>query len=756
MTIEEAKEITVSIGGKLYVPPPRRVNEILSILDQPGKFDPELTKKARLKVDAKPPETERASILAEFYYNRGLAAYISGRYYQGLEDFHTSAKYAENASGMSKFLHAKIKWMIADLESWYGNYKQAIIYLKESLRIQELPQAYLTLARLYFSSGDLESGREAAEAGIELCTKIIRSKSKDSSWTTSYRREGIRALVSEVQGHYKKAEPNHRAMIKMGYDHRNQYTGLYLDGTYLLVQNLVKQDRLLEAEFEARKAITEAIGLSGKHSDQAIKLCLALTEIKLAQRQLSESEKLINTLIQSMEKSDLPYNTFLMGVAYLLKGEILTERLNFHEAMKQYDKAKTILPENNYILEIDYNRNPYYIISLIETNRHKEAISKISSAYEIEKKFLGENHHRTGAMLGLRGMAYRRMNLKRPALVDFAVAIPILAEKSDSKDTIITRMIIEEYIDFLADIIATPIEKEFEIDAIAESFRLTDAIHKSSVLKALGESGARAAIRDRELVELVRKEQDTFHKIQAFEATITNAMASPLDQQNQAAINNLKVKIVALRNARTVMLNEIKNRFPKYSDFTDPQLTTISSVQQHLHRREALILIYTGYKRTYVWAIPHKGKFQFAAVSLGNKEVQKIIHYLRKALDPAALTFGDIPPFDLNQAYDLFATLLNPVINGWKNASDLIVVTPGPLGNLPFSVLPTAPIKLSKETGVLFANYRKVPWLIRKVSITRQPSVSAFITQRKIPKGDADRISFAGFGDPLFNKEQLA
>ncbi|MFH1857974.1 MAG: CHAT domain-containing protein [Candidatus Omnitrophota bacterium] len=49
-----------------------------------------------------------------------------------------------------------------------------------------------------------------------------------------------------------------------------------------------------------------------------------------------------------------------------------------------------------------------------------------------------------------------------------------------------------------------------------------------------------------------------------------------------------------------------------------------------------------------------------------------------------------------------------------------------------------------------------VPWLIRKVSITRQPSVSSFITLRNIPAGDPDRKTFVGFGDPIFNMTQLA
>ena len=37
MTIKEAKEVTVSVGGKLYEPPPRRMNAVLSILEQPRK-----------------------------------------------------------------------------------------------------------------------------------------------------------------------------------------------------------------------------------------------------------------------------------------------------------------------------------------------------------------------------------------------------------------------------------------------------------------------------------------------------------------------------------------------------------------------------------------------------------------------------------------------------------------------------------------------------------------------------------------------
>jgi CHAT domain-containing protein len=100
--------------------------------------------------------------------------------------------------------------------------------------------------------------------------------------------------------------------------------------------------------------------------------------------------------------------------------------------------------------------------------------------------------------------------------------------------------------------------------------------------------------------------------------------------------------------------------------------------------------------------------------------------------------------------------LLKPVEKGFAGASDLLVVAHGPLGQLPFSVLPIAPVRLNLNKGELFSNYRKVPWLIRKVSIIRLPSVASFVTLRTLPEGDPSRRAFAGFGDPFFNQEQLA
>jgi len=110
----------------------------------------------------------------------------------------------------------------------------------------------------------------------------------------------------------------------------------------------------------------------------------------------------------------------------------------------------------------------------------------------------------------------------------------------------------------------------------------------------------------------------------------------------------------------------------------------------------------------------------------------------------------------MEKAHGLYRQLLMPVAEGWKDAKDLLGVASGPLGTIPLSILPTAPVKLGPATDLLFGNYKDIPWLIRKASITRIPSVTALVTLRSTPQGSPDRKAFAGFGDPFFNPQQLA
>ncbi len=526
----------------------------------------------------------------------------------------------------------------------------------------------------------------------------------------------------------------------------------------------MKQKRLIEAEFEMRRTLKKTIRLYGKKAWITGTIISYLGEIIHHQGRVQDAEKLLKAGIEIMkESSEIPDDSFLMTRILMRLGHVLVDQQKYYQAMEQYNLVSIRLSKNQYLFNrgLDLARNPNFMLSLIKTDRIKEAMEVISKAYEINRNYLGDRHYLTAEILALRGIV--NMELKRPkqAIKDFAGAIPILLEANIArKDNFSAnqrfRIIVESNIDLLAQIHGSPLEGELGIEALAEAFRLADAIRGHVVQSALTASGARLSAANHECADLVRKEQDAQQQIVALQSIISNALATPENQRDSKSISKLMVKLNALKNAQAALLDEIKKRFPRYSDFTTPQPATVTVSQEYLKQGEALISIYSSKNNTYLWALDHRGNIKFSAVNIGRKRTSQIVVQLRKALDSEPETLGDIPEFDLDLAYKLYRYLLEPVKDGWENATELIIVAQGPLSHLPFSILPTSSSAYGKQENELFGRYQKVPWLIRKVAITRQPSVSSMVTLRMLPESDFERRAFAGFGDPFFNHEQLA
>ena len=646
-------------------------------------------------------------------------------------------------------------------EAYLGNFKQGISLIKQSLDIHKSARGspYLNLAKLYFKAGDYNAGKATLKAGIRFYNQ--RAKTGDGFRII---RDILRAELLHQEGKFIEEELVRRSVLKQMEqfkDYIKNYTRPYIYSISWLALNLAKQGRLIEAELEARRALEAALGYAGKESAVTARVVGVLGEIILAQKRLKDAEKLAMARSEIYEAVGASNNSLLKGEAIKLWCQVAVARLDFAEAMKRFDLAKGNFLDNQYVYETFFGRDPNFIMCLLKTERFEEAMRSINSVYKEYTQFFGESSYRSAEMLSLRGMANAMMGMTRKAMKDFSESVPILLKESTSAESDYLKnqrlmIIIEAYLDLLTGIQRDKLEKEFGVDSLAESFKLVQPMIGSSVQGALGESGARAAAVDPDLADLVRKEQDSLKQVNAFKAMLSNAMAVTTDQKNPESLKDLQVRIKTLKSARAILIDEIKRRFPKYSDFTNPQPVTFSQVQNLLRPSEVLILIYSTDNKTYIWAIPFNGEVISSAVGTGKKKLRQIIAKLRKALDPEPTMFGDIPEFDLAQAYELYSGLLKPVEKGWESATDLLIVAHGPLGQLTFSVLPTTKVILGKEQGQLFSNYSKVPWLIRKVSITRLPSVSSLVALCTVPKGDPSRKAFVGFGDPFFNSEQLA
>jgi len=767
MSVKEAKQVTVAMRAEAFVPPPRRVNDILQMLNQPGQFDENITAAIKAKADASPPDTDSATKLAEFYWGRGVNARELGRYQQQLEDLHTALQYLDKATGMNDKTKGRILFDAGVAEAVAGNFQRGIDLVQQSIKTQPRESSYYVLAWLYFESGDFKAGDEATKAGLILVNEFIDRavSSNNNRWLVSIRinRGRLKANQLEYKGLYTEAELLRRSYLDLMRRSffRKEYPWVYLAHRNHLARNLASQGRLVEAEFEAREALKEALGHGGKNSGSTGEIITRIGHILLQQGRPAEAEEVVRAAIHTIKASGLPDDCQLMGDVKTLLGMVLVARNDFGAAQKQFEDIKKDLKGNQYYYQKNVALNPAAIIALIKTGNAQQAMAPIATAYRNYHQNLGKDNYPAAEMLALKGMANAALQNTRQAINDFSEAFPVLFKKKTGSNIDFLKkrrleIYTESYLELLSKIYKSQNEKQFGINVSATSFKLIEEMKASSIQKALGASGARTAATDPALADLVRREQDAQRQISALQATLSNALAAPPDQQNPTALQDLKTSIDSLKRARTALFDEIQARFPKYSDFIDPQPANFAEIQKSLNAKEALIAIYPVAKHTFVWAIPKAGKEAFAVASIGDKELKKTVSRLREALDPGPRRFGDILDLDMEKAHGLYRQLLMPVAEGWKDAKDLLVVASGSLGTIPLSILPTAPVKLGPATDLLFGNYKDIPWLIRKASITRIPSVTALVTLRSTPQGSPDRKAFAGFGDPFFNPQQLA
>ncbi|MBW1803455.1 MAG: hypothetical protein JRJ85_22335, partial [Deltaproteobacteria bacterium] len=766
MTLKEAKQVTVSMAGESFVPPPRRVDDILAVLDQKGQFDPEDFARMKAEADISPPDTEDRAKLTRFYFERGFKARDLSRYKQYLEDLRKALDYYGEASGHGKKTlsdrdYARLLVTLAVAEANLGHFGRGIALIRQSIDVKAWNPAvkYRNLAICYFLGGDLKAGEEITAAGLRICNQNLRNPSLSGVRENIFKQEKA-LLQSELlgaKGQFTEAEPHRRTALKImdklfkGINRRQ-----YFFYRCSLAMNLAHQGRLLEAELEIRDVLREVIGLTGKGSGETALTLLRFGEILLIQGRIEDAKKLMHVGIRNLEASGFPRDSYWYGELRRVRGEVSVAKGDFIEALMQFNLIKEDMRDNPYGLNL-WKQNPNIILSLIKAGNVKEAMRYINENYRNYNEYLGEKHYRTAEMLGLRGMANALTGEDEKGMKDFAVSIPLLLkERPDGSDPLKNqrlKVIVEAYLDLLSRVRKSGQEKRLQINPSAEIFKLCEKFNGSIVRSAMGASGARAAAGNPELADLVRREQDTSKQIDTFKRTLSNALAAPPDQQNPGALADLKATIDSLTRARIAILDEIKSGFPKYADFMNPQSPDFSTIKEDLNAGEAMIVIYPAGDKTYVWGIPKVGKVDFAVLPLGSNDLRDKIVRLRNTLAPTPGTFGDIPKYDLSLAYEIYAKLFKPVEAGWKDTKDLIIVAPGPMGQIPFSVLLTRDYKMLEEKDLLFASYRDVPWLIRKCSVTRLPSVSSLITLRALPEGDPNRKAFMGFGYPYFNPD---
>lgn len=737
LSLEESKKITAELSSS-FTPPPRSVNDILSLFDETNMTD------ESCYLLKGPSENEVWNVVEQMHST------VTGNLWRPMSNYEIIG-----------YRQARYLMEMAWEEFLLGDYSTSIKYVKEAetRTPSERSAAYFLYgalgAFLQAYSGDFDAaGSSLGFFSGSGGSKHILMRYRFYSRASEAAIEASQGNLIEAEALYKQALILDNPLDRLLFSEQFGFAKLALAEVIMLDGRLVEAENLIREELKTWVPDTTPMAAAS---------LLRLGQVIYEQGRFEEAEQISRLLVRLFAPICAKQENLLKAQAHHLLAKSLIARERWQEAATQYDAIRENMANDPETFNRLFRGDIYRALAMLKVGRISEARAGLRNALGRVQNRLGADHYRVGEIRGFRALALLAEGSRDEALREFTQATEILLKRSrdadDESNTLKARdhrlnLIFEAYMGLLADMRGTSLTKTNGRPPASEAFRLAGVALSRGIQRALAASAVRAAFKDPDLADLARWEQDTQKRITAVHGTLARELSRTLEEQSPGRIGTLKANISKLRAARAALLAEIEARFPEYANLINPKVMTLEETQTLLRPGEAMITTFVGANRTFVWAIPHIGKAIFAAVELSREELAETVGLLREALEPNARVLGDIPPFDLARAYGLYKRLLKPVEAGWKGAKNLLVVAHGPLGYLPLVVLPTKPMELPPEQGLLFENYRDVPWLAREHTVTVLPSVASLRTLRSLSRGQPERTAFAGFGDPWFSIEQ--
>ncbi len=767
-----------------FVVPPRTIADITAILDSEKPNEAKIAER-KTNADAAPPANASPAKLAQFYYDRGAARALLARNKDALADGLQALAAGKGAIEFKQI--SRIRQFVALQYRAIGDPKQAISVFDSIVRDGNQPgvrgtmiNALYNIAATLVSMGDVNQASTYA-GRVGALVQEARG-SPNPNWRTAYAvyghsweadNDSVRGLVFEARGQYpeaeaayRRAEAFRRAAVKdtpkFDFPPPLEQMILAADGTLLWVaRNETKQGRLSEAEADARRALLSVLAQQGKYAPATPSFIVGLAGILVEQGRYPEAEKLARAALDVNRTLGIGDDAPATVTTLWQLGNILVLQRKTKEAGVIYaelDKAiEQWAPQQREAFQLNGSR----IVTLYASGQIEAGITAAEELVKRQTARTGDKSFDTAAARGILAIGYARAARDADAVREFKASIPIMLaaarENADDDDATVVaarsarlQRIVEAYIGVLQ---RSP---KMSSEVAVETFALADAVRGHAVQKALADSSARAVAKDPVLAQLVRTEQDLAKQISAQLGALNNLLALPSGERDDGNVAAIAAAIEKLRADRKATRLEINRRFPSYADLVDPKSPSVDVIKATLRPGEALLSFYFGQDASFVWAVPKEGAVAFAAVPATAVDLEAKVHKLRRALEPQITMVSEIPPFDMALAYELYGMLLKPVEAAWMPAKSLIVVTNGALGELPLSLLPTAPVQIDLQAKPLFASYRNVPWLARTHAVTVIPSASALVTLRHLPPGSPKREKLIGFGDPYFNEAEAA
>jgi len=774
-------------------PPPRDVKDILRVLEHSKVDVTEIERARKIVASPAPPQGADSQVLNEFHYKRALANQKLGKIRAAVDDMRLAALDYHSSNPQ---LEMRDLIDLAVLENFAGNNQQAIQALEKAKSMAERMRVggfILTADRLlvanYTIIGNFDKAKAILQEADDRMVSLRRSPKLGeyvSYWEANL--ESTRGIYLWQQGQWVESERSLRKALRLLYqnyqaaknnparvdaisdngrtlaDATNNvrvYVTQIIGRDLNLADTLLQQRKLTDAEYYAREALTLALDNFGRNSTDVGKTLAMLSKIISEQGRFAEAVLLARASLAAHTESGITDDSRVMAMARKFYATALVADGQFQEADKAFRDMMAGVRKDPELEKTFRPDDLDWVLAMQKIGKAGEAETMSSRMLKNTEARSGKNSPRTALVAAFHAVSQQSQGKLKEAHATFKEAVPILVDQSRSdaendtasiKQQQRTTYLYENYLSLLAQVAKTdPAQAQA---AAAEAFRVADLAKSSGVQRALTASAARANIKDPQLAQLARKEQDLQRRVNSLSELLTGLLAAPPEQQLPSVQAKIRQDIASFKTEREGLKKEIERKYPDYAEMVEPKPATVERTRALLRADEVLVSWYFAEKEAYVWAISKHDIPLFKAVALGRSEMAQQVSHLRKALDPGVATIDEIPAFDVKAAFHLYQQILAPVHESLKGKKVLLVVPHAELGQLPLSVLVTQDTAPAAKLALPFAGYKTVPWLIRDIAIAQLPSVTALTALRNTPPGNPNRKSFIGFGDPFFSTDQ--
>lgn len=283
----------------------------------------------------------------------------------------------------------------------------------------------------------------------------------------------------------------------------------------------------------------------------------------------------------------------------------------------------------------------------------------------------------------------------------------------------------------------------------AEAFEVAQSAQISSAARAISRMVARSTIREPELAEASRQRQDLVDQWRTADGKASDLLAAPPDQLDRAALAALRSR----RDQLAARLQELDRRFQRqfagFSQLTNPSPVSLDRLQSLLRPGELFLMMLSDPEGVYVWAI-ERDDIAMTRTKLGARELSRLVASLRSTLDLGQFQGSRrLPDYQIDDAYELYQGLLEPLSAVLQRSRKIIWVPDGPMQSLPLGVLIDRPVQRLPSS---VREYRTLPWLGRRIAISTLPSASSLLALRQIGRPSSGKRAFLGIGNPVLGQ----